>query len=217
MEPIGEAKQEFVPSKSACQQEKTMSQPQKCQACGASVYPEHIDEGRAGRLSGQLLCTVCYAEKKAEQATKAAAPAAAAAPVATDAVAAMAGQPAATPGGARPAAPPPLHQPAGNEEEPISLVDAAPESGSQRIQTFGQAKIHQQREFTRKTSVTGQGATRVKSFHAKIQAESIEFMDDAINLWLDEHPEVEVKFATTTVGTMVGKFPEPNIIINIWY
>ena len=190
-----------------------MSQPQKCQACGASIYPEHIDAGRAGRWAGQLLCPVCYAEKKA-------APPAAAAPSAADAMAALTGQPAATPAGAKPAAAPAVgaaHRPADNEEEPISLVDAAPESGSTKIQTFGQAKIREQRAFTRKTSVTGQGATRVRTFHAKIQAESIEFMDDAINLWLDEHPEVEVKFATSTVGTMMGKFPEPNLILNIWY
>ena len=104
-----------------------------------------------------------------------------------------------------------------NEEEPISLADESAESGSMKIQMFGQAKIHEQREFTRKTTVTGQGASRVRTFHAKIQAESIDFMDDAINAWLDEHPEVEVKFATTTVGTMAGKFPEPNIIMSIWY
>jgi hypothetical protein len=190
-----------------------MSQPQKCQACGATIYPEHIDEGRAGRVSGQLLCAVCYSEKKAAQSAKAAP----AAPSTADAMADLAGQSAPPAGGPKPPPHPQAHRVETNEEEPISLVDESDESGSQRIQTFGQAKIREHKEFTRKTAVTGQGATRVKTFHAKIQAESIEFMDEAINLWLDEHPEIEVKFATTTVGTMAGKFPEPNVIMSVWY
>jgi DNA-binding Lrp family transcriptional regulator len=148
---------------------------------------------------------MCYAEKKGGQPAKAA-PAAPAVPVA-EAVP-VAGQPVA----AQPARPAAV-----NEDEPLSLVEEQTESASMKIQTFGQTKFREHKELTRKTSVTGQGATRVRTFHAKIQAESIEFMDEAINLWLDEHPEVEVKFATTTVGTMAGKFPEPNIIMSIWY
>ena len=35
-----------------------------CNACGASIYREHIDRGLAGRWAGQLLCTHCLAEKR---------------------------------------------------------------------------------------------------------------------------------------------------------
>lgn len=177
-----------------------MSSIQKCQSCGASVYPEHVDEGRAGRWAGQLLCPVCYAEKRG---VSAAAPAAA---------------PAAEPAAPAPAAPPPLptRRDDASEEEPISLVEET--GGAAKIQTFGQVKVRQERkQFKRKPAVTGQGACRVRTFHSKIQAESIEFMDNAINEWLDDNPDIEVKFVTTSIGTMAGKFPEPNIILNVWY
>lgn len=155
-----------------------MSEIQKCQACGASVYPEHIDAGKSGRWAGQLLCPSCYAEKR--------------------------GQASPAPSPAEP-------------EEPISLVEETG-GGASRIQTIGQARIHVERkQFKRTPAITGKGACRVRTFHSKIQAESIEFMDNAINEWLDDNPDVEVKFATTTIGTMAGKFPEPNIILSIWY
>lgn len=39
-----------------------------CSGCGASIYPEHIQRGLAMRMSGQLFCSYCMAEKhKAEQ------------------------------------------------------------------------------------------------------------------------------------------------------
>ena len=177
---------------------------QKCQLCGANVHPEHVDEGRAGRWAGQLLCAVCYAEKRV-----------AAAPPKPGGVEA-APEPAA--GGPPPL--PPAHpaQAMSVEEEPISLVDASSGEAGSKIQAFASSRIqHHREQFNRKTTVTGRGATRVRTFHSKIQAESIEFMDSAINDWLDDNPDVEVKFATSTIGTMAGKFPEPNLILNIWY
>ena len=32
-----------------------------CDSCGATVYPEHLDTGVAGRLHGKLLCRHCLA------------------------------------------------------------------------------------------------------------------------------------------------------------
>lgn len=37
-----------------------------CEACGATIYPEHIKAGRAVYWAGKLLCAVCLDEKKAE-------------------------------------------------------------------------------------------------------------------------------------------------------
>ena len=33
-----------------------------CQDCGASVYPEHIQSGKAGLWAGKLLCAMCFKE-----------------------------------------------------------------------------------------------------------------------------------------------------------
>lgn len=35
-----------------------------CSSCGASVYPEHLQRGLAARISGELHCPCCLAEKK---------------------------------------------------------------------------------------------------------------------------------------------------------
>jgi hypothetical protein len=35
-----------------------------CQGCGASIYPEHVQRGRAKYQGGKLLCAVCYKESQ---------------------------------------------------------------------------------------------------------------------------------------------------------
>lgn len=70
--------------------------------------------------------------------------------------------------------------------------------------------------WQRKTNKTGVGATHVKTFHAKLTGESLEFLDKQINDWMDAHPDHEVKFSTSTVGEWTGKLKEPNVIIQVW-
>lgn len=64
---------------------------------------------------------------------------------------------------------------------------------------------------------TGQGATRVRTFHAKLSEVAIRHMDYQVNLWLEQNPEIEIKFANTTVGTWEGKHPEPAMILTVFY
>jgi hypothetical protein len=45
----------------------------------------------------------------------------------------------------------------------------------------------------------------------------LEYLDDSVNKWLDAHPEVEVKFVTSTVGMYDGKIKELALILNVWY
>lgn len=70
--------------------------------------------------------------------------------------------------------------------------------------------------WQRKSNKTGVGATHVKTFHAKLTGESLEFLDKQINDWLDTHPDHEVKFSTSTVGEWTGKLKEPNVIVQVW-
>jgi len=76
--------------------------------------------------------------------------------------------------------------------------------------------VHQE-NYKRPTTVDGRGAVRVRSFHGRLSDEGIVYMDSKINEWLDTHPDIEVKFATTTVGLYDGKIKEPALIVNIWY
>jgi len=52
----------------------TQEELKSCEGCGATVYPEHIEAGRAAYWAGQLLCPVCLNEKKSETASGSAPP-----------------------------------------------------------------------------------------------------------------------------------------------
>ena len=70
--------------------------------------------------------------------------------------------------------------------------------------------------YKRRPTADGTGACRVKSFHCRLTGDSLDFLDDQINSWLDQHPECEVKYVTSTVGEWAGKTREPSLIINLW-
>lgn len=114
------------------------------------------------------------------------------------------------------------------DDEPIELMDDDPQGGtspppppsagsggSTQIQQFGGPQ-RSAKKWNRQPNITGQGATHVKSFHAKLRADALDFLDEQINDWLDAHPECEVKFVTTTVGELRGKNVEPAMFVNVW-
>jgi hypothetical protein len=104
--------------------------------------------------------------------------------------------------------------------QPVSYNKPAPAQPASRIQTFeSQSTLHtkSQAQYKRPLNKTGQGACRVKTFHAKLGEKSIEYLDEQINDWLERHPEVEVKFSTMTMGLFEAKRPENHLIISVWY
>ena len=133
-----------------------------------------------------------------------------------------------------PPTPPEDEKPDGNEAEgEMSLDDTLPldlaadepkpvekpsQSESSKIRTFQQTlggKKHED-SWNRTPNVTGTGAIHVKSFHCKLTGDSLSFLDQQINEWLDAHPQYEVKLVTTAIGTWTGKLKEPNLIVNVW-
>jgi len=105
--------------------------------------------------------------------------------------------------------------------EPLGLIEDIEEidtAGEKKIRAFGVADgAHRSRQWKRTPHIPGHGAVRVRSFHGKLSDQGMEYLDNAINYWLDEHPDVEVKFVTSTVGTFEGKMREPALILNLWY
>lgn len=120
------------------------------------------------------------------------------------------------------------------EDENLSLDDTLPldvsdapvpvaagggsEGGTSKIKTFEQrlgAGRHED-NWARTPNSTGTGAIHVKSFHCRMTGDSLEFLDQQINEWLDAHPQYEVKMVTSAVGTWSGKLKEPNLIVNVW-
>ena len=63
----------------------------------------------------------------------------------------------------------------------------------------------------------GQRITGVKTFFTKLHPGALEFMDEQMNGWLKEHPEVCIKHTNVTTGEVQAKKTEPNIIITVWY
>ena len=94
--------------------------------------------------------------------------------------------------------------------------NAGPTTGTVgKITAFGKEE-HHEAAWNRTPNVTGKGAIHVKTFHAKITADALIYMDEQINDWLDSHPEFEVKFSTTTVGILSGKLKEPALMCQVW-
>ncbi|MFI5378214.1 MAG: hypothetical protein ACHRHE_02805 [Tepidisphaerales bacterium] len=112
--------------------------------------------------------------------------------------------------------------------DPIAIVDDAPPAPTpgqpasaqpaSKIRAFTVAGAHvTSHQFKRQPNVNGQGATRVRTFHGRLSDEGMAFMDDKINEWIDDHPDVEVKYVTTCIGVFEGKIRDQALVVNIWY
>ncbi|MEM6749488.1 MAG: hypothetical protein AAGA57_07265 [Planctomycetota bacterium] len=97
--------------------------------------------------------------------------------------------------------------------DPIEMASAS--NSSTRIHRFGE-RDRRPDNWKRKSNKTGDGATHVKTFVAKLRMEAVEHLDKQVNQWLDENPEYEVKFAQTTVGELRGKTLEPALFLTVW-
>ncbi len=111
----------------------------------------------------------------------------------------------------RPSAPKPVSL----EPEPVPVVEATGPSSAAKITAFGQVKKHEE-EWNRTPNTTGTGAIHVRTFHCKLTDDALRYMDQVINEWLDAHPQYEVKFVTSSIGTLTGKLKEPNLVCQIW-
>jgi hypothetical protein len=74
------------------------------------------------------------------------------------------------------------------------------------------------RDWKRETHYNKTGAVRVRTFHCRLSEQGVEYLDQAINDWLERHHEIEVKFTTSVVGSWEGKLKgEPALIVMVWY
>jgi hypothetical protein len=113
------------------------------------------------------------------------------------------------------------------DDDAISLVEDDTDAGSEAgavAEIAGPSKIkhgpdltHRQHDWKRQLNKSPTSPCRVKTFHGKLSDAGLEYVDDAINTWLDAHPEVDVKFVTTNVGMFDGKFKDLALIVNVWY
>ena len=91
-------------------------------------------------------------------------------------------------------------------------------AGSSQIKAFGSADHkRKERRWSRVPLINGNGACRVRIFHSRLSENAMEYMEDNVNEWLDENPDVEIKFSNSTVGVVEGKKSESHIIVTVWY
>lgn len=83
---------------------------------------------------------------------------------------------------------------------------AAIGSGSRPVESF-------RRPLLRNTA----NATRCRTFHAKLTDAAFVHLNDQINEWVDGSDEIEIKFATSSVGVVEGKHPDPHLIVTVFY
>ncbi len=104
------------------------------------------------------------------------------------------------------------------DTSPIGLItEPATPSGESKIKALSSAGSVRKDQYKRTPYVNGTGVCRVRTFHGKLSDQGLEYLDNAINEWLDNHPEVEVKFVTSSVGVFEGKMREPALVLNLWY
>ena len=128
-----------------------------------------------------------------------------------------------TPGGLHPSiqpAKPAIGRPkppaAAEENQALPVADSVgPPGAVKKITAFEAQRRHADR-WNRTPNATGSGAIHVRTFHSKLTADAIAYLDQCINEWLDAHPEYEVKLVNSTVGQLTGKLKEPHLICQVW-
>ena len=111
------------------------------------------------------------------------------------------------------------------EDESIDLVDMEIDQASgtpSQIKAFGRGARAAARELRhedalkRPLNLTGQGATRTRTFHSKLNDAALALMDQYINEWADTS-EIEIKSVSTCIGIFEAKKPEPHLFITVCY
>ncbi|RJP39769.1 MAG: hypothetical protein C4547_03275 [Phycisphaerales bacterium] len=164
-----------------------------CQACGATVYPEHIDSGIARYEGGKLMCSHCVEEyERVHDRSTAKGGTYGYAPIAMDE--------------SKPAAP--------RKDE---HRDSSGSSFAYNVGQLGAAAGWSESRYARPLNPAGANATRCRTFHCKLNDAAAEFMNNAINQWTDANPDITIKFATSAIGVFEGKSAAQNLIVTVFY
>ncbi len=89
---------------------------------------------------------------------------------------------------------------------------------SASITSFGENQVFaHNKNYKRNLSTDSGTATRMRTFHARLSDNAMQYLDDQVNEWIDNNPEIFVKFSNITVGLVEGKKTESHLIISVWY
>ncbi len=177
---------------------KSDSDIQPCGACGASVYPEHVESGKAAEVGGMLRCPFCLADYKKLHHT----------------------------GEKQFIGQTTIRAPGEGEDFTPITVDADTPSPSESMvsfaamggESFAGAVALQDDSHLKRPLIKGKPiATRCRTFHAKLNDGAVGFMDKHINDWADDNPDIEIKFASSTIGVWEAKKADAHLIVTVFY
>lgn len=100
-----------------------------------------------------------------------------------------------------------------------AAVDPLAPPVTHKIQAFEQRTgvKNSEASWKRTPNTDGHGATHCRTFHCRLSDDAFAFLDQAVNEWLDAHPQYEVKFVSTSVGQFQGKLGSENhLIMQCW-
>ncbi len=207
-----------------------------CTRCNAAIPDDHIARRVAGLVDKKLLCAACIQELRRQIVESRSGliqpPAESRVSDSGGILHAGSGTTAAPRTDAAPAPAPPQTPPASSgalaapahDDEPISLTDAPdprkPTQQESKIRSFVQSSLihgYEAAKLQRPVLGSGHGATRCRSFHGKLTDAALSFMDNQINEWIDNNPDIEIKFVASSIGVFEGKHSEPHLILTLFY
>jgi hypothetical protein len=72
-------------------------------------------------------------------------------------------------------------------------------------------------KFKRRLDPRSPFGTRCRTFHSKLSDGAVSYMNQLVNEWADGNPDVNIKFATSTIGIFEGKHADPHLIMTVFY
>ena len=160
----------------------------ECEACGASIYREHLDTGIAGYWENQLLCAHCLQGK--EKASGAFDGGGGGEDLETIAL---------------------VDDEPEKEQQPSATQVRGMSETQLGVGTFDVSGLN------RAPEPDNPCATRCRTFHAKLNDGAIAYMNREINEWVDGSENIRIKFVTSIIGVYEGKRADPHLIITLFY
>lgn len=168
------------------------SEMRTCDKCSVPIPDEDFRNQLAARYKGKTLCQKCTAEVKARI------------------LAAKQSEA-------------PNVPPEAISDVPVVLMEdvlAPPDRDApSQIHAFSSAGsiAHKEKEYKRALLTGSRNATRCRTFHCKLTDASFDNLNEMINEWVDEHEDIEIKYALSDIGIVEGKHADPHLIVTLFY
>ncbi len=166
-----------------------------CEACGATVYPEHIESGKADEFEGRLLCVHCLKDRKAAVEVEEEPP-----PIALAGEDEVSSAVLGADGGVA------------YDRKPTAIRSFGGGPGG-----MGEGQSAAEDKLVRPLLTGSPNATRCRTFHSKLADAAMAYMNQQINEWADHRDDIEIKFATSCIGVVEGKHADPHLIVTVFY